>query len=869
MSEQTEQQLEASQQKMTAANESTARGSAQLADALKNLVDLYEDQPYLLKSANKQFGELNKALQSGKKRFVDVGQELENLRETIEKIEDQTEKDSLRKQLKEKETEARKAQYTKIAIDGLASLAAGAAKVYVAVGKSAINSYQSSASGFQAAGDAAIAGLDNANQTVKGIAGVASTVGAGLMFLGPEGIAAGLALQGVSSAASFLSENMTDLAKFGINVAVKELEKTTKSFQTATSAGALFANGLQEMRDLGAQSLLTQDQFAKVISENSAALASFGGSVGQGAKTLSGVTRVLNTDFLPGLMSLGYSIDDVADGAAKYIGMIGKLGITSNKSNYELAQSSADYLTQLKKITAFTGENAKQAEKDGEIAAQNAAVKAKILASQNPEEEAKKFKALIATANGNKDLILAIQQKYTTGVVSNLAVLSAGSEGLLNQLDANVANVQNTNKTLEQFTDDVETNRKTYGAQILAESKQQATNMAAANLHGGKYADTLAILSDSMDNANKTIAGIVKPSIGEETAQAKEAAARDELTKSYVEATLQNQKLSLTIQKDLDPVMKEFGKVAAPILKGIEDQLVKLGIGKPALIPTAPVTPSAYGGIGTPEGGTRTTPGVKRAIGVANRITDLIRGKTGAETPTATGSTGGATSAAGASTIGGKAGIDVIKNLIASVESAGAGGYNATVRMGQQNLTSMSIDEVMKLWDRGSGALGRYQFIKSTLQDLAKDLPGSTKFDSNTQDMLGERLIKQMGYDDYVSGKLPKDQFLMKLASQWRGLPNSPGVTRGSATDNVGNKAGVDWDSAIQKLYTGKSDLKPSDGLSIVGERGPEIIQGSGSVTSTAATSEIFSKMLTKLDRLIAVTESHSSTTTKLLNATV
>ena len=72
----------------------------------------------------------------------------------------------------------------------------------------------------------------------------------------------------------------------------------------------------------------------------------------------------------------------------------------------------------------------------------------------------------------------------------------------------------------------------------------------------------------------------------------------------------------------------------------------------------------------------------------------------------------------------------------------------------------------------------------------------------------------------------------------------------------------------LEALALGKNKLNPNDAY-VVGENGPEIVQGSGSVTSSASSSEVFNKMLSKLDRLIAVTESHSSTTTKLLNATV
>jgi hypothetical protein len=71
----------------------------------------------------------------------------------------------------------------------------------------------------------------------------------------------------------------------------------------------------------------------------------------------------------------------------------------------------------------------------------------------------------------------------------------------------------------------------------------------------------------------------------------------------------------------------------------------------------------------------------------------------------------------------------------------------------------------------------------------------------------------------------------------------------------------------IQEMANG-GNLGPGQ-TAIVGERGPEIVQGSGSVTSTAATSRVFNDMLGKLDEMVRVMRDHKDISEDLLHASV
>jgi X-X-X-Leu-X-X-Gly heptad repeat protein len=124
-----------------------------------------------------------------------------------------------------------------------------------------------------------------------------------------------------------------------------------------------------------------------------------------------------------------------------------------------------------------------------------------------------------------------------------------------------------------------------------------------------------------------------------------------------------------------------------------------------------------------------------------------------------------------------------MRDLIASVESS-KDGYNATLDNGRwtggsQNLTSMTLNEILALQKQmlanpenralygdglGSSALGRYQIVSKTLRGLIKEmgLSGNELFDQGMQDAMADRLLARRGGN------------LVGLRQEWAGLKNVP-----------------------------------------------------------------------------------------------
>ncbi|NTA58598.1 glycoside hydrolase family 104 protein [Agrobacterium tumefaciens] len=107
------------------------------------------------------------------------------------------------------------------------------------------------------------------------------------------------------------------------------------------------------------------------------------------------------------------------------------------------------------------------------------------------------------------------------------------------------------------------------------------------------------------------------------------------------------------------------------------------------------------------------------------------------------------------------------------------------------NIIDAQADWGNKTWVRSnwghktaSSAAGRYQFMRATLQGIAKEvrsIDGRTIFSSDLQDRLGYYLLLRRGYADFIAGKLNLVQFGLNLAKEWASFPvlsNTSGAHR-------------------------------------------------------------------------------------------
>jgi hypothetical protein len=186
--------------------------------------------------------------------------------------------------------------------------------------------------------------------------------------------------------------------------------------------------------------------------------------------------------------------------------------------------------------------------------------------------------------------------------------------------------------------------------------------------------------------------------------------------------------------------------------------------------------------------------------------------------------------------------VDIVdlRNLVAEAEGTTdakasqenfASGYEVPFAYGQylqpskpiSQMTFKELDDFQKkqinatkgIFDntnRGTSAVGRYQFIRGTLQGL-KDRLGykdTDIFSQEVQDRLFDALMEEQGLQDLLSGLITPEEFQTKLSSQFASIPK-PGTETGTYK---GQNTGVTSDRVSAVLSSMQADTQTDKMLS-------------------------------------------------------
>lgn len=156
--------------------------------------------------------------------------------------------------------------------------------------------------------------------------------------------------------------------------------------------------------------------------------------------------------------------------------------------------------------------------------------------------------------------------------------------------------------------------------------------------------------------------------------------------------------------------------------------------------------------------------------------------------------------------------VERLRHIIGHAESR-KHGYNA-VQYGarvkpSKRPTDMTLAEIFRWISDTPGqphAIGRYQFIPSTLKRLVAELgvPHDATFTPRLQDQLSDLLLAEAGLNALRAGQLSRHGFMNNLAKIWAGLPNSSG--RSHYDGYAGNKASMTWarfDAEMARIFPG------------------------------------------------------------------
>jgi hypothetical protein len=568
-------------QLIAALNEAYRTGaitSAQLATGLANLGGEFKKFASVnIKNVADGLTSLHKEVKGGTKNFKDIGSELQYYKKQLNNAADGKEKEAAQVKLG---ILAQKAYQD--------SLASGAKEIGVVLVKGLYDYYkrqvmtgvrglQGDGSPFQVAADLQREAIDSVAATAGQLGSTIGKVGQGLMMIPhPAAMVVGALMNIGGGILEAGAKEAAELLKFKLEVVSKELEKSYKSFQQATAAGALFAGGMTELRTVAGLAGLTQEQFSKVIADNSGSLASFGGDVTEGGKKLSRVISNYDKETKKQLLNLGISVEDQAQGVADYMAMLQRTGNLRGQSDAQLAEESKNYMVQLKAIASFTGEDAKKAEARAKQAAAQGAVAAKL--QELGPEAAAKFNAAIKLLPESQQK--AAQQMLAFGNIIDPELAMTLGPASRKLLSGVIDDVKDTNITADVAQQNFYKTLDELSPALQAEGKKMAEIFGTVALANGQYANQSVIAAEVLALANKNLRRTAEGGGGELSALDKAKLAletQDKLTKGVTDSVVALQAMKESLQDDLTPAIQNFAVEVPKILEAFREKMRKLG----------------------------------------------------------------------------------------------------------------------------------------------------------------------------------------------------------------------------------------------------------------------------------------------------
>jgi hypothetical protein len=517
-----------------------------------------------------EFGSFFKELATGKSTFKSMQSDIDELSKAaknaandFDKAAIETQRDEL--QAKEARNQAR-ASVTTGAVEMSKTLASGATQ---AVG-GLIKGLQANASGTQLATGMMNASIDVAAGAGKALGGAMQGVGGALSALPGPAKFVGIGLQVLGTVTGAASEAMGKLAKFGVEVLSKEVEKTVGAFNSMNASGAIFADGMTGMRNAASGAGLTVEQFSKVVSANSELIGASGMGVVEGAKQIGRVGQQLKSSGVQDqLLKLGYSFEEQAALTAETMANMRKAG-GGKLNDKAVAEQTAKYAENLRLISSITGEDAKK--KMAAVQQENAvlAFQQKV-ASMSQEQRAQLDLAMASMTDQEKK---NFRDRMVFGEVINKegAIYEATVDGARAKGEAQA-------KLAEQGLLTADSNSQLnaqYGEQIKASILSQQALGVAAYAGAESVKGAAAAMAEALIQANTYTAE------GVEAAKKNTEAAKnttDGLTNSVIGAEKAAQDLKLALQDVLTPAIAKFAEVSKQMLEGVKKALDELGLG--------------------------------------------------------------------------------------------------------------------------------------------------------------------------------------------------------------------------------------------------------------------------------------------------
>ena len=547
------------------------------------LKDPIERNKVILKSLRQAFKDIDDDLKKGRKSFKDLGPTIRAIDDELLDLKAGMQKNVLEQKRNELATKYLTAEYKKAGLQMSKITADIFVGGIIKTGKGIVDGLQGTGSGMQLAAGMMEGIVDVGSSTLVAGSKIASEIGMlGATFAKTgRGKLIGAGISVLAEGFGYVTEKASDLAKFGIQVLAKEVDKTINSFHTISSTGAAFADGMTGMRIAANSAGLTLEAFSNVVKNNQLAFYQTGLGMGEAAKRIGGISKELRfgaaSELGAQLQNLGYGFEEQAAIVAQYTANLNASGALRGKSDIELATLSAAYAKDLRKLQAVTGEDAQKVADEARITQ----MQGDILARLNPEE-GQRFQAALRALpkeaqKGFLEFVSSGGTAIADGATNMMINQSPKFEALIK--DA-YRGVYDTSKDATQIQEETLRQRALVGEELRERLRAEGDQIGMANrLLGGMggIGQGFVELRNGLILATQT-----NEANTEQTLKTVDAAAKtkDAFTNIVTQAEATANALKVSFETKLtgpDGAITKFAKVANEMLEGLEKAMRNAG----------------------------------------------------------------------------------------------------------------------------------------------------------------------------------------------------------------------------------------------------------------------------------------------------
>ena len=613
-------------------------------------------------------------------------------------------------------------------------------------------------------------------------------------------------------------------------IQIENSQKFVDTYQEISKAGMAFGGNIENMRQTALLGGLALDSFQRYVAASSQQLILLGGNMQTGAeRALKFGTTIAQNN--PKLLAMYGSFDALQSATTDYMALQAQYGRDTNNMTREEIAGARDYLINMKELSAITGKNAdalkKEQDERNRVSAYQDAMASK---SANDRINTERALEVIRKTKGEEAYKYAMEIVATNGQVTSQTGLQF--EGMLGETAQTVQSIlTSTDQDVNAY--------KAQEAQILKdrlpyEQRQMDQYKGYAQLYGAIGNDPLyGIINNTRSAFNRNITAVNDMTYAQKQAT-------DDINKPMTDATgafVQTLKDLELYKIKMDALTEgQIGRVGK-----IVDKLYTLQTQLDNMFGTDKALGNALrvfteGLINAATWLTKFDPDNKGKDGRTPDERKDARRRKGQSVPSD-------------NMVEDLSSLNITpeaKQKTPAITSGLLNVLNSTSLKGRQ-ITSLVRDTnpVTGEQDTGAHSIGKAADIK--INDLTNE--AAVKLLNDILSTEGVRFAQiETGGDK---------KKLAELREAFKAINGDPGkIVAG----------GTGLHMHVEAMNTG-GKLAPGE-TALVGENGPELIQGPGSVTSTATTSRTFDNMLDRLTEMVSILKDHRDISKDLLTVT-